>query len=314
MLTKSRMPSLLSIGAFEAAARHGSFAKAAVELGTTAASVSYHIRQLETQIGARLFRRLAHRVELTKAGLAAADNTIEAFALLRSSFTRAADVERSNLKITALPTFGTSWLIPRLGDLKSKLPDVKVEVDLSPDPRDLIGDDFDLAIRNGSGRWPGLCSTLLFPSIFMPLCAPSLLSAVRESGWPNEQSQIPLLGRQDWWVSWFCALGIDHSCESQFSFADEHLDAAAAIAGHGITLASPLLCRRDMEEGRLAPAHTLVVETGRSFWLVYPALRRGTEKIARFAEWIAAEAAGEREASKRWLEAAVDPDVMRTKN
>lgn len=314
MLTKSRMPSLLSIGAFEAAARHRSFAKAAMELGTTAASVSYHIRQLETQIGARLFRRLAHRVELTEAGLAAAENTIEAFCLLRSSFSRAAEVERSNLKITALPTFGTSWLIPRLGDLKSKLSGVKVELDLSPEPRDLAAEDFDLAIRNGSGRWPGLHSTFLFPSVYMPFCAPSLLSAVRESGWPNGQSQIPLLGRQDWWADWFKALGIEHSSESQFSFAEEHLDAAAAVAGHGITLASPLLCRRDMEEGRLCPAHDLVVATGRSFWLVYPTLRRGTEKIARFAEWIAAEAEGERQASKRWVEAAVDPEVGPIRN
>ena len=307
MLPKYRMPSLVSIGAFEAAARCGSFAKAAVELGTTAASVSYHIRQLETQIGARLFRRLAHRVELTEAGAAAAETTIEAFGLLRSSFTRAADVDRSSLKITALPTFGTSWLIPRLGQLKSRLQGVKVEVDLSPEARDLVGDDFDIAVRNGHGRWPGLQSTFLFPSIFMPLCAPSLLPAVKESGWPDRHSQIPLLGRHDWWTTWFKALGLDQECESQFRFADEHLDAAAAIAGHGITLASPLLSRSDLEGGRLVPAHSLVVATGRSFWLVYPAPRRRTEKIARFAEWIIAEAAAERDASKPWLEAALDP-------
>ncbi len=305
MLSKSRMPSLVSVGAFEAAARHGSFAKAAAELGTSAASVSYHVRQLENQLGARLFRRLPHRVELTDAGLAASETVIEAFGLLRSSFARAVDVDRSSLKITALPTFGTSWLIPKLGELKSKLPSVKVEVDLSPEPRDLLADDFDIAVRNGGGRWPGLHSTLLFPSIFMPLCAPSVLASVRETGWPNPGSHIPLLGRQDWWASWFESLGIDRRPESQFSFAEEHLDAAAAIAGHGITLASPLLCRRDLEEGRLVPAHSLVVATGRSFWLVYPTVRRSTEKVRRFAEWIIAEAEHERRASKHWLDAAV---------
>jgi LysR family glycine cleavage system transcriptional activator len=305
MLTKPRMPSLISIGAFEAAARHASFAKAAAELGTSAASVSYHIRQLETQIGARLFRRLAQRVELTEAGLAAAESTIEAFALLRSSFSRAVDVDRSSLKITALPTFGASWLIPRLGDLKSRLPDVKVDVDLSPEPRDLIGDGFDIAIRNGHGRWPGLHSTLLFPSVFMPLCSSTLLPAVQDSQWPSAQSQIPLLGRQDWWAMWFKAFGVDHQHESQFRFADEHLDAAAAIAGHGITLGSPLLCRRDLEARRLVPAHPLVVSTGRSFWLTYLVSRRGTEKIARFADWILAEAAQEREMSGRWLDSAI---------
>lgn len=308
MLSKSRMPSLVSIGAFEAAARHGSFAKAALELGTTAASVSYHIRQLETQVGAQLFRRLAQRVELTEAGLAAAESTIEAFCALRSSFTRAVDVDRSSLKITALPTFGTSWLVPRLGQLKSKLPQVKLELDLSAGARDLIGDGFDIAIRNGHGHWPGLQSTFLFPSVFMPLCAPSLLAAVRDSRWPHSQSPIPLLGRQDWWEVWFKAFGFDQKCETQFRFADEYLDAAAAIAGHGITLGSPLLCRRELEAGRLVPAHALVVGTGRSFWLAYPPLRRGTEKIARFAEWLLAEAKQELEASKQWLDVAINSD------
>ncbi len=308
MLSKSRMPSLVSIGAFEAAARHGSFAKAALELGTTAASVSYHIRQLETQVGAQLFRRLAQRVELTEAGLAAAESTIEALCALRSSFTRAVDVDRSSLKITALPTFGTSWLVPRLGQLKSKLPQVKLELDLSAGARDLIGDGFDIAIRNGHGHWPGLQSTFLFPSIFMPLCAPSLLAAVRDSRWPHSQLPIPLLGRQDWWEVWFKALGFDQKCETQFRFADEYLDAAAAIAGHGITLGSPLLCRRELEAGRLVPAHPLVVATGRSFWLAYPPLRRGTEKIARFAEWLVAEAKQELEASKPWLDVAINSD------
>ena len=303
------MPSLLSIGAFEAAARHGSFVKAAAELGTSAASVSYHIRQLEKQIGARLFHRLAQHVELTDAGLAAAESTIEGFGLLRSSFTRAAEVDRTSLKVTALPTFGTSWLIPRLGQLKPMLPDVRVEVDLSPEARDLVSDGFDIAIRNGHGHWRGLQSTLLFPSIFMPLCAPSLLSDVAESGWPNPRSEIPLLGREDWWAMWFKIVGVEQGRESQFRFADEYLDAEAAIAGGGITLASPLLCRRDLEAGRLAPAHWLVVATGRSFWLTYPPFRRGTEKIARFAEWIIGEAERELEASRRWLEAAVAVDA-----
>jgi len=139
----------------------------------------------------------------------------------------------------------------------------------------------------------------------MPLCAPSLLAAVRDSRWPRAHAQIPLLGRQDWWALWFKALGVDREGESHFRFADEYLDATAAMAGHGITLGSPLLCRRDLEAGRLVPAHSLVVATGRSFWLTYPPLRRGAEKIARFADWIIAEAEDEREASKQWLDAAV---------
>lgn len=299
------MPSLVSIGAFEAAARHRSFARAAAELGTSAASVSYHIRQLESQLGVRLFRRLPQHVELTKAGSAAAEATMEAFALLRSSFAKAADVGRSTLKITALPTFGTAWLVPRLGALKASLPGIRLELDLSPDARDLNGDGFDIAIRNGDGRWPGLRSTFLFPSLFMPLCAPSLIGAVRESGWPDRDSRIPLLGRRDWWRDWFTTLGSDGEREPELEFATEYLDTAAAIAGHGITLASPLLCRSDLEAGRLVPAHDLVIATGRDFWLTVPAVRADREAVGRFADWIVAQARQELRESGRWIESAV---------
>jgi LysR family glycine cleavage system transcriptional activator len=296
-MVESRLPSLVSISAFEAAARHGSFAAAARELGTTAASVSYHVRQLERQIDVPLFRRFAHRVELTEPGREIARETVAAFGALRASFMRGAAIDDGRLALSALPTFGTSWLTPRLGRFRAQHPDVRIELDLSPEPRDLAAGHFDAAIRNGDGTWPGLRAMHLFPSLFMPLCAPAL--AGRELG------EVPLLGRPDWWALWFRVFGRAVPRSFGIDLAEEHLDAAAAIAGHGITIGSPILFRHELEAGRLVPAHDLVVTDGRAFWLVWPLARRDTRKIARLRAWLGVEAETERAASARYIATAV---------
>jgi LysR family glycine cleavage system transcriptional activator len=304
MLSSDRLPSLASIGAFEAAARHGSFAAAARELGTSAASVSYHVRQLELQTGVTLFRRSARSVDLTDAGRAIAEQAIEAFAALRSSFIRIGDAERLRLAITTLPTLGASWMAPRLGGFCATHPSVEVDLDLSPEARDLRSGQFDAAIRIGHGRWRGLRSTYLFPSLFTPLCAPGLLDAAAVLTDPDRSYAPPLLGRPDWWSNWFRTLGDDRPRKYGVRFADEHLDAAAAIAGHGITIGSPLLFRKDLEAGRLVPAHPMVVDTGLAFWLVHPVGRAHLDKLRLFARWVEDEAAAERVASRAFIERA----------
>jgi len=299
MLESARFPSLTAISAFEAAARHGSFAGAARELGTTSASVSYHVRRLEAAIDVRLFRRFAHRVELTPCGSEIAEETIAAFGMLRASFARGAAIDDAQLSISALPTFGTSWLTPRLGRFRDRHPGMRLTLDLWPEPRDLVGGGYDAAIRNGHGRWPGLRVTYLFPSIFLPLCAPGLAEAARDL------TAVPMLGRPDWWELWFRAAALDMPREFGIDLAEEHLDAAAAIAGHGVTIGSPILFRHEIEAGRLVPAHDLVVGDGRSFWLVYPAGRRHSSKIARFQQWLEEEAEVERLASAAFIARAV---------
>ena len=171
------LPSLAAIRAFEAAARLGSFTKAGSELGTSSASVSYHVRQLEAQIGVTLFLRHPHRVTLTEAGALIAGEAGKAFAGLRASFARAAEIDETRLSLTTLPTFGTSWLTPRLGLFRAAHPDILVELDVSETAEDLSAGRFDVAIRNGDGRWPGLRTIELFPSLFMPLCVPALKEA-----------------------------------------------------------------------------------------------------------------------------------------
>ncbi|MFY9351683.1 MAG: LysR substrate-binding domain-containing protein [Sphingobium sp.] len=288
MVQMSELPSLIAIQAFEAAARCGSFAAAARELGTSAASVSYHVKRLERQAGFPLFRRLAQRVELTEAGGIIASEASAAFAALRGSFARASVVEQNSLRISALPTFVASWLVPRLGAFRERRPHISISVDASPDVRDLTAGDYDVAVRNGHGDWPGLCAIPLFPAVFAPLCAPSLTQTARAliASLPGN---LPLLGRRDWWLLWLTASGANwRPTPDEFatSFSTEHLDASAGIAGQGITIGSPILFGDDINSGRLMMPHPLVVGDGRWFFAVYPEARRGCPKIEAFVSWI----------------------------
>lgn len=297
------LPSLAAIRAFEAAARLGSFTRAGSELGTSSASVSYHVRQLEAQIGVTLFLRHPHRVTLTEAGALIAAEAGKAFAGLRASFARAAEMDETRLSLTTLPTFGTSWLTPRLGLFRAAHPDISVELDVSETAEDLTAGRFDVAVRNGDGRWPGLRTIELFPSLFMPLCVPALKEAAAGIADPRVPLAVPLLGRPDWWTLWYRALGWEEGpIPERFgtSFSAEHLDVAAALAGHGVVIASPILFRAEILSGRLVPAHDKVVPAGRSFWLTYPVSRQHSRKIALFRDWLCAEAAVAREAARRF--------------
>lgn len=296
MLRRARLPSLVSIGAFEAAARHGSFAKAARELGTTPAAVSYHVRQLERQVEVPLFRRYPHRVELTAAGTVVAQEAAVAFQLLQDSFARVADDDQRKLRITTLPTLGTSWLTPRLGRFRDIFPSVSVELELSAEPRDLVAGDFDVAIRHGAGNWAGLQALRLFPCVFTPLCAPALKDRAVRIADPDCQVDVPLLGRPDWWETWFKGVGHAGGLETgrfDISLSAEYLDITAAIEGHGIAIGSPILFAKDIFAGRLTTVHDFVANDGQAFWLVYPTARRSTSKIASFRDWLLQEVESE---------------------
>jgi LysR family glycine cleavage system transcriptional activator len=308
MLNDRRLPSLVSIRAFEAAARLGSFAKAANELDTTAASVSYHVRRLEQQTGVPLFVRHAQHVTLTDAGSVIANEATRAFDALRASFVRAVDADEARLSLTTLPTLGTSWLIPKLGRFRARHPDIVLDLDLSADAQDLGAGRFDAAIRNGHGHWPGLRTVELLPSIFMPLCAPALKHAAAGIADPRRPLDVPLLGRPDWWALWYRALGFGGIAPPGgfgTNFAAEHLDIAAAIAGHGVAIGSPILFRGELDAGRLVPAHDCVAGDGRTFWFTYPVARQQRRKIAKFREWVCDEAARDRDLAQAHIRRAV---------
>jgi LysR family glycine cleavage system transcriptional activator len=317
----TKLPPLAAIRAFEAAARHQSFTRAAAELGMTQAAVSYQIRLLEDRIGAPLFRRLPRQVALTEAGRRLAPAVTQAFEALRSAFEGIGPAVDRRLTMSVLPTFAAHWLVPRLGRFQAAHPQIAVQLDTSNDVVDFSRDEFDLAIRSGLGDWPDLEAHCLLASHFTPVCSPQLLQG-REVSTPADILALPLIGPGDpWWKEWFAAAGlgaVDISDRPGHTLPNQQFEGMAAMAGQGVALVNPRFFAADLAAGRLVQLFDLVVEAERSYWLVYPKARRRSPKIRAFRDWILAEAMRDAEVARQgyprvraWAGRPADPSQRR---
>lgn len=285
------LPPLPAIRAFEAAARLGSFTRAADELHMTQAAVSYQIKQLEQRLGLGLFHRQPRQVVLTPAGHRLAPAVLDAFKQLRTAFAQAIERVETELAITALPTIASAWLVPRLGAFQLTHPRLAVRLDTTVELVDLNRGEFDVGIRIGAGEWPGLDADFLLPSLFTPLCSPALRDRLRT---PADMLALPRFGRERWWRAWFAAAGLadaDLTAKPGVELDVEQHAVTAAIAGHGVALSSPLFFEQDIAAGRLLQPFELVVRDQRDYWLTYPTTLRTSEKIRAFRAWLLAQAA-----------------------
>ena len=285
------LPPLPAIRAFEAAARLGSFTRAADELHMTQAAVSYQIKQLEQRLGLGLFHRQPRQVVLTPTGQRLAPAVLDAFKQLRTAFAQAIERVETELAITALPTIASAWLVPRLGAFQLAHPRLAVRLDTAVELVDLNRGEFDVGIRIGAGEWPGLDADFLLPSLFTPLCSPALRERLRT---PADMLALPRFGRERWWRAWFAAAGLadaDLTAKPGVELDVEQHAVTAAIAGHGVALSSPLFFEQDIAAGRLLQPFELVVRDQRDYWLTYPTTLRTSEKIRAFRAWLLAQAA-----------------------
>ena len=285
------LPPLPAIRAFEAAARLGSFTRAADELHMTQAAVSYQIKQLERRLGLGLFHRQPRLVVLTPPGQRLAPAVLDAFKQLRTAFAQAIERVETELAITALPTIASAWLVPRLGAFQLAHPRLAVRLDTAVELVDLNRGEFDVGIRIGAGEWPGLDADFLLPSLFTPLCSPALRDRLRT---PADMLALPRFGRERWWRAWFAAAGLadaDLTAKPGVELDVEQHAVTAAIAGHGVALSSPLFFEQDIAAGRLLQPFELVVRDQRDYWLTYPTTLRTSEKIRAFRAWLLAQAA-----------------------
>jgi LysR family glycine cleavage system transcriptional activator len=287
-----------AIRVFEAAARHQSFTRAAEELGMTQAAVSYQIRMLEDRVGTPLFTRLPRQVVLTAKGRQLAPAVTEAFEALRDAFSGLEETVQSVLSITTLTTFASAWLVPRLGRFQQLHPDIAVQIDVSAQIVDLTQSDFDIAVRSGTGEWPGLEAQFLFPSHFTPVGSPDLLRSadLRE---PADLLKLPILTPSDpWWRDWFAAAGlpdVDLSNRPDNSLGAQQFEGMAAMAGQGLAMINPYFFPADLAAGRLVQPFDLVVQADRSYWIAYPKARRRSAKIQAFRDWALSEVASDME-------------------
>ncbi|WP_129790434.1 LysR substrate-binding domain-containing protein [Sphingosinicella sp. CPCC 101087] len=302
------LPPLPSLRAFEAAARLGSFSRAAAELHMSPAAVSYQVKQLEARLGLPLFKRFPRRVELTANGELLASAIIAAFTTMRTGIAQVADRAQDELSITTLPTVGASWLVPKLGRFRARHSAVRVQLDMSVPVADLAALDFDVAIRSGLGTWPGLRSDFLMPNLFTPVCSPAIISQA-SAFLKGEGPAVPLLGRRNWWQMWFGAVArpdVDLDRAIGTHLGAEHLYVSAAVAGHGIAMVSPIFFQREIFSGSLAMPLDLVASDGRGYWLTYPRTQAAIAKVRAFREWLLEEAAADVEAARPLLTRTVE--------
>jgi LysR family glycine cleavage system transcriptional activator len=167
-------------------------------------------------------------------------------------------------------------------------------LDLSVPPADFASATFDIAIRTGTGRWPGLSTVKLMPNLFAPLCAPARVEQVREAlVRPDRPFPFRLLGRHSWWQRWFAVNGhahVDLAGRFGTKFEREHLDVNAAAVGNSVAIASPLLFESEIAAGRVTLASNVIAADERAIWVAYSSGRATHSKIRLFRDWLVQQA------------------------
>jgi len=292
-----RLPPLTALRAFEAAARHMSFAQAAEELHVTPAALSYQIKSLEEHLGEPLFIRLNRAVELTEAGRALAPGANEGFQTLTNAW-RATKRLQDNmtLNVTAGPAFTAKWMAPRLYEFARAHPKVDLRFSATLRMMDFDRDEVDVAIRFGYGPDQGVFSQKLSSEWFTPVMTPELAERYPT---PESLTEAPLIFDESTnflrpacdWPTWFRAMGVDFSPRHglHFSGADHAVD--AALTGGGVVLGRRAMVVKDLYDGRLVAPFGVALGTKAHFRFL---CRQGTEnrpQIVALREWILAEIA-----------------------
>jgi LysR family glycine cleavage system transcriptional activator len=282
---------LSAVRVFEAAARLGSFTRAAAELGMTQAAVSWQVKALERRLDQPLFRRLPREVTLTPAGERLARAAAEAMTSLRAALADIADSGEGVLSVTTMRTFANQWLAPRLGAFQLAHPRIAVRLDTDNRVRDLLRGEADVAIRSSrAGEWPGMESLLLFPSAQTVLATPQALAALGDRPRPQDLLDAPRVGSDAEWSEWFARAGVAGASPGGGApgnaAANQVLEVAAALAGGTMAFGSPVMFAAEIAAGRLAQPFEIYIGAPGGYWLVYPRDRRRARKIAAFREWL----------------------------
>ncbi|MEL7090419.1 MAG: transcriptional regulator GcvA [Pseudomonadota bacterium] len=291
-----RLPPLTALRAFDAAARHMSFAKAAEELHVTPAALSFQIKSLEEHLGTPLFRRLNRAVELTGAGSALAPGARDGFQALAAAW-RAAQrtMDNQTLVVTAGPAFTAKWMAPRLYAFALDHPEIELRFAASLKMMDLARDGIDVAIRFGK-RTPEdqyfvqpLAEEWVCPVMTPEMAARFPTPASLANAPLIVDNSIEFLEPPANWAAWFRAMDLPppevHG--PRFSQADHAID--AALAGVGVVLGRRALVVKDLDDGRLVAPFKTALETGARFRFLCAKGAETRPHIAALREWIVAE-------------------------
>ena len=281
---------LNALRAFEAAARHLSFTRAAIELCVTQTAISHQVKLLEERVGATLFKRLPRGLMITDEGLALLPT-------LRDSFDRMADILQrfedghlqEVLSVGAVGTFAVGWLLPRLTEFQDLYPFIDIRLSTNNNRVDIAAEGLDFAIRFGNGAWHDTEAEELFSAPLSALCIPTIAAQLKS---PHDVAQQTLLRsyRADEWPDWFSEAGVASPRIKGIVFDSSLPMVEAALQGSGVALAPPLMFQRHLSAGDLVQPFPVYVSKG-CYWLTRLKSRPVTNAMATFAAWLKEKAA-----------------------
>jgi LysR family glycine cleavage system transcriptional activator len=304
MAQEDRLPALNALRAFEAAARHLSFTRAAEELNVTPGAISQQIRQLEEFAGAPLFRRTGRQVLLTDAGQAALPLLTNAFEMMAEAVHHMrAPSRRDRLMVSSAPSFAAKWLAQRMDRFQQEHLEAEVWVSADLALTDFNSTDIDLAIRYGKGNYEGLRTEKILSESVLPVCSPELLKGPKPLKSPDDLVDHVLLHDEGPendpscpdWKSWLAARGVTKVDPSRGPrFNQSALVVEAAAAGRGVALAKHAIAAADLERGRLiAPFADGSADIDFAYYIVWPKWRTPSKLARAFMTWLKAEAAAQ---------------------
>ena len=295
-----KLPPLAELRAFEAAARHLSFNRAAEELAVTPTAISHQVKLLEQYCGSALFRRRPRPLTLTDAGAAlypVIRDGLDAFADALSWIRQPS--ERQLLKVTTTNAFAGKWLVPRLSRWRDAHPGITLEVIGTDAVLDLAAGEADLAIRYMHAAPDGFVAHELFRDTFVAVCDPRILHGGQplrsladlrshtlvHSYWSRSDPNAPTWQR---WLEAASAVYPEvprlHQME-HLSFREELHAIEAVSNGQGLLIVSDLLVERELKEGTLVRALEFSMP-GYGFYVTYLPHHPDQDMIEAFLSWL----------------------------
>ncbi|KVK88950.1 LysR family transcriptional regulator [Burkholderia cepacia] len=295
---------LNALRAFEASARHQSFAAAAAELHVTPAAVGQLVRTLEEWLGVAVF----HRTTSGRIRLIPTDAAERALPDIRAGFDRLAiGLERLKegsasgmLTVAVSPAFAAKWLLPRIERFQAAWPDTDVRLDTNLKPVDFVTQHIDIGVRYGTGSWPGLTALKLMDEEVYPVCSPKLLDKQGQLQKPNGLARETLIHdlsmdshtefpTWDMWLQKAKVTGVATKRGMKINNSAAVLQ--AAIEGHGIALARSVMASDDLTTGRLVRLFPeITFASPLAYYVIYRADCAGLPKLVAFRDWLLEEA------------------------
>jgi len=289
-----RLPNLAALRAFEAAARHENFSRAADEIHLTHGAISHQIRLLEEDFGVQLFSRNGKRIAITPEGQRFASivrRSLQDIASAAAELKSSAKVKR--LTISALPSFAARWLAVRLGKFIDMHPDFEVTLQSSTHLADLNRGEVDVGIRFGSGSYPGVSLEFLMGDYYYPVVSPHFRGGnLPKTPQDLEEHMLLRSDRDEPWELWFAEAGLDlHEPAGGLVFTDSSMLIRSAAQGNGIAMARHVIAIQEIAAGELVRLFDLAVPCPHAYYLAYTQQGILKPQVRAFRDWMLAEVA-----------------------